>query len=1229
MSGTLGISSFSATAGDSTLTFSWDVCANLLHPDNISKITIYLNDFGGSPIVSYPVKPVIEIDEASGLVNGITKSFTITEYNGAALKNGVSYGASILISDVDGASHSYSLSRPIKPLSIPVKPEPHIYASESKIHVSLKNFTQNADANSGFSPITNIHVYLSNTDNESFVVYTFRPSDFGANFGGYKQIDNLDNGSKYEVAVAVENALGVSPISDTVEVEPSDLPGTIVDKVAVPTLVFDASKNIKEATILFGYTDDTPLLSTNNIPVQFYQVYRFSVDGSDVAIDTSKSLVQKVMLDASGVSLTPDLSYNFGAVNYPFKVSDSSVVLGTKYVYGIAGTNSNGEGVMNYTHVMRAGVTADAPSVTLTPTDGDVLANAVKPAEMGGFLPRVTAPDASGVVQYFFRYTWSYLDASNIKQVVSQVTSAGKDVSSGMSLVNGRTYTVEAEAISQYESVYYYGAKASANSVPYGQAPAPTVFDLFAVNSNGPLNGALDASWNAVTNKNGSTGDITYSILVADVSGVMQVFASGIRTTTYQLTGLTNGETYEVKVRADVMNSEINETVAGIKSVSKSATPFALPTDASGLTLTRLASDTITFAFDACANSTGLGLASFRSKVIVQELSGNVYTGVSSEYLIQGNEIKSITYSGVTGKSYEFAVTTGVSDETNNIYYNKTSQIRQATMYGIPDAPNNFAVVALNNGFRVTWDEPSNLRGTKLSGYRIVRGIAPGYTTVATLGTEVEYYVAEGYANNTPVNVSIFSIASAEYETSEILSAALGPIAVIPNPAPGFAQNLTASGSDSQVSLTWTRDNDVVGYQITQDDNPTYERAYALGDGSGWTFGVNVVTFIAPNLVNGTQYTFKVSSYKMSGTSKIYSIDSSVPAVPFAAPTAPTNLICSVASQSISSTWNAPSSTAGAGLGDNGPLLYRLVIDASYTDMSGATQIPNTKNVLDQDGISLVDIPYIFSGSSLNNGKSYLVKVQAYFVNNINQQRYPSAFTSPVLVIPNPPPQDVSDLTIVPGNNQNVLSWVNPTDTSSNLYPRTKIEIYSRVDATTGTGSAYGVETKIADLSPDVTTYTASNLLNGALYRYKVVSIHSSPAQQPAGAVITGMPFGKAVLVSATPNTSGSSTYSLTINKNGSNLLDYVAIGALPDGSGNISIPVLQGTVPVTAVYSGASGATFAANQFYTLTINMVDKDNNPVNVDAVLVIIENGAGFITRTIPTGVTTTFGRLPSV
>jgi hypothetical protein len=792
-------------------------------------------------------------------------------------------------------------------------------------------------------------------------------------------------------------------------------------------------------------------------------------------------------------------------------------------------------------------------------------------------------------------------------QQVYQVISSNVDVSSNVALTNGTVYTVTAEAITQYNNVDYYGATVTKTSTPYGKPPAPANLTISAVDVNGPINGGLDFSWNAVTNKAGSTGDIKYTIY-ADGRWGKYVLASNISGTTYRLTGLSNGGSLPFYVAANILNTDASAIITGEYTTVQNASPFRLPTNASALTVSRPTSSSFNILFDVCGNVTGRVNANIRSKVVVQELSGTVLVGASSEYIINDIGSMSQLYSGVIGKSYQIDVFTGILDG-GVTYYNSTPITISKTMYGFPDSPQNLQVQAMNGGFRVTWDAPANLNGTILSGYRIVRGVSPGFTTVTTIiGTAIEYFVAQGFTNGTPLNISVFTQASALYESSAIESETpSGPVSVTPGNAPNAPSNLSATGANAQVTLTWTRDNDVAGYQITQDDNPVYSRKYSDGNGNGWTFGANVIQFIAPSLTNGVSYTFKISSFTISNNSNIYSPDTSVSAVPFAAPTPPQNLTCTVASQSITSTWSAPSSTAGANLGDNGPILYRLVIDASYVDASSS---PVTTNVLDQKGITAVQIPYTFAGSSLLNGKRYLVKVAAYFVNNVSLVEYVSNYTSQTIVVVNPPPQDVSGLTIVPGDNQNVLTWSNPTDGAS--YPRTQIQIYGRFNA--------GTETLLTTLGAGLTTYTNITLLNGGTYTYRIVSEHSAAAQQPSGVSISGTPFGKPILVSATPNVGGSSTYNLQINKNGSNLLDFVAIGALPDGSGNLAIPVVRGTVPADAVYSGASGAGFDANQLYTLTLNM------GVNVNAVLAIIENRAGFITKTIPTGTSTTFGNL---
>lgn len=1203
-----GISSFIASPANGALNFSWTFGTGVT-VDTISKISLILNDFGIGDIQQYSVAPVVT-DITSGLVVGVTSSYSVTTYQDKPLENGVEYGAALVVTLKDGTSFSKNLASSIKPLSVPLLPVASVIAVESAIRISFTNYKPDGDASTGFTPLTNIYVYLSENKTKAFRLLKFPVSDFGSDLLKVKIIADGDvvdglpvsikNGSDYEVSVQTENSQGLSPLTKTVVVTPSDLPGVINTKIALPTVIFDPSSGVLSTTVLFGNTSDQSLLASTGYPILNYKVYRYGVDASDNEINSTKLLISTIVTDASGLSTTPDVSYNFASTNYPFKVVDLLAVAGKRYKYAIAASNKNGEGLENLTNVMQSGIPANAPTLKLTPRTGDILASAVKPVDMGGFESKLSAPDASGNRRQFFRYTWSYLDASSNKIQSARIVSDASSVSSGVSLVNGRTYTVEAEAITMYGVIEFFGAAASATSVPYGAAPAPSQLVLTTADKDGPLNGAIDASWNDVTNKNGSDGAISYSVLVQDGSGVMQVFASKIVGTTYKLTGLENGKSYNVTVRADVYNTEIADNVSGGQTAIQSAIPFRLPSAATNLALTRPTISSLKFSFDACANLTGLGASAAKSKVVIFDLSAGVL-GASSEVILPGVGSLSTTYNGITGKSYQFNVYTGV-EQGGFTYYNSIPQTISGTAFGKPDVPRNINIVPVDKGMRILWDAPSNLEGTELKGVKIYLNGQP--TPYAIVGSTPEYYIVQGLTNGVTYNVQLKSYGSAFGESKDIESDLSTGISITPGNSPSAPSGLLVLPSANQATITWTRDNTLVtpvkGYRIIKDDDFLSQVDITPGTGSSgnWSWTSTTVSFIATGLTNGTSYEFKISSFTSVG---VYSADSSKAAVPFAAPSAPASLACTVGNNTINSVWTAPASTAGANLGGNGPLMYKYMIDASYADASAN---PVTTNIITQLGIK--DLSFNLSSTLLLNTRRYIVTVVAYFV-GADENQYTSPATTQIVIV-NPAPQDVSGLIITAGNNMNTLRWSNPTDAS--IYARNAIVIYAKVNS--------GAETQVASLDASATTFSHQSLLNGASYSYRVVSTHTASAQQPAGAVGSAIPFGKAFIVgNPNPNTAGSTKYTLLVNKNGSNLLDWVAIGALPDGSGNIAVPIKTGTVPVDAIYTGLVTPTTDANQVYSLELDM------GVSVTAVMAIIENGAGFITKVIPNG-STAFG-----
>ena len=332
------------------------------------------------------------------------------------------------------------------------------------------------------------------------------------------------------------------------------------------------------------------------------------------------------------------------------------------------------------------------------------------------------------------------------------------------------------------------------------------------------------------------------------------------------------------------------------------------------------------------------------------------------------------------------------------------------------------------------------------------------------------------------------------------------------------------------------------------------------------------------------------------------------------------NLNFTIASQTINLTWTIPSSIGGAGANGNGPLLYRVVIDASNADSSA--------NVIDQSGITATS--FSTSGVVINN-KQYTAIVYAYFVGPDN-----TIYSSPGVrinnIVPNPPSEDVSNLTATPGDHKVTLNWTN--NINQTLYPTVKIAIYKSTNG--GAYSLYHVDDSSALQFVDASgaaivspTYvdtdtglsasnnaiaTTADVYNGYTYSYKVIALHNQGAQQPSGAIASTMPFGKPIVKTIVYQPI-STSYNITISKNGSNLQEYLLVGV--DASGT-DIPVYNSTIPSGVIYTGAIDNVnyVAANNTYTLNVTVAKA------YAAELFIVQNAAGMTPATkgvFPTGI----------
>ena len=167
--------------------------------------------------------------------------------------------------------------------------------------------------------------------------------------------------------------------------------------------------------------------------------------------------------------------------------------------------------------------------------------------------------------------------------------------------------------------------------------------------------------------------------------------------------------------------------------------------------------------------------------------------------------------------------------------------------------------------------------------------------------------------------------------------------------APGAPASIAADPGDSEAVVTWTAPTDNGGAVITN-----YTVTSSPGDRyCTWTSGP--LTCTVTGLTNGTEYTFVVTATNSAGTS-----DPSVSArgTPLGLPGAPLSIASETGFNSITLTWETPSSTGGSDITD-------YIIE--YT-------VDGTNWTVLEDGVSTATTTTV---TSLNNNLDYNFRVAA------------------------------------------------------------------------------------------------------------------------------------------------------------------------------------------------------------------------------------------------------------
>jgi hypothetical protein len=398
----------------------------------------------------------------------------------------------------------------------------------------------------------------------------------------------------------------------------------------------------------------------------------------------------------------------------------------------------------------------------------------------------------------------------------------------------------------------------------------------------------------------------------------------------------------------------------------------------------------------------------------------------------------------------------------------------------------NVYAVAGNQSVEVNWSYSSGTNIFKEFGV-YVDGVLAGYddgspfvVTNLTPGQTYSFYV------------KAFNVGGST-DSATVTATPYGP--------PGAPTGLTATPSNTQISLAWTAPTSTGGFPI---------QSYNVYRNNVFLVNTSTTSFTNTGLTNGTSYSYYVIAYNgvLFGAAS-----NTVSATPFTNPGAPTGLSATPGNTQVSLSWTAPASNGGSAI-----TTYRIYRNNAFL---GQTANGTTTT---------------FTNTGLTNGTSY-----SYFVRAFNSLE--SANSNTVSSTPFTNPSAPTGLSATPGNTQVTLSWTASSSNGGSVITQYRIYRNNVLIGNTSTGL--------------VTTFINTGLTNGTSYSYFVRAFNS--LESTNSNTVSSTPFtnpGAPTGLSATPgNTQVVLSWTAPVSNGGSAISQYriyrnnVFIGQTPNGT--------------------------------------------------------------------------------
>ena len=553
------------------------------------------------------------------------------------------------------------------------------------------------------------------------------------------------------------------------------------------------------------------------------------------------------------------------------------------------------------------------------------------------------------------------------------------------------------------------------------------------------------------------------------------ISGSDASTSSHTITGLTNGTTYRLALRA------VNGSGNSAASSSVATTPIAKPDMPDNLQ----------------ANPGDGEVTLFWDKSNDATIFEYVVTVINSD-----DERSSILplsfFSNQAGDSNEVTII----NKENDVEYtfelragNASGRSEAATVVATPirvpaAAPTGLTATPGDGQVRLSWIDPDDDTITR---YELSSDGGETFSAISGSDARTISHTVTGLINGTAYTFVLRPLNAAGNGGSSSLRAT--PLAV-----PAAPTNLMVFPVHTHVWLRWSDPDDttISGYELSTNGGTSF---HAIRDSDASTTSHKVV-----NLTSGTTYDFVVRALNASGSGAWSATASATPMFPV--PEAPSQLGATVADGEIRLSWNDPGNATISG--------YELSIEGYFSEggdiSEGSSFSESSASFSAIRGSDASTTSHTIT--DLTNGTTYTLALRAL---NASGNGTSSTLSATPVAVPTAP----RDLSATVGDSEITLSWSDPGNTTITGY-----ELGIKDSSNEWGGSTFTSSISGSDAS--TTSHTITGLTNGATYRLALRAVNRSG--NGAAATLNATPVALPLAPSGLSATAGDSEIRLRWN---------------------------------------------------------------------------------------------------